>query len=145
MCIRDSITETWDDPDDDDKVIMGHRTYAPAYANVGSETAPVRQPVYDIPSFPFGFGPIGERGITLELTADGELLDLRTPNQYAGDRHDTHAKGDPVGVLRHPMWHVKFDAAKWNPMFANWMANKLPANTEYSRRLDNLAIRAIAQ
>jgi hypothetical protein len=136
------ITEEWDDPDNDDNIIMGHRTYAPAYANVGSEAAPVMVPVYDIPAYPFGFGP-SERPITLELTETGELVDLRTPNGYAGPLHYTHGKSDPVGTMNKPMPHIKYDAAKWNPMFANWMANKLPANTEYSRRLDNLAIRVI--
>ena len=34
----------------------------------------------------------------LELTPTGELVNLHTPNGYAGPLHYTHGKDDPVGA-----------------------------------------------
>jgi len=142
-----NVAEEWDDPDDDDATIQAPPDYRPAYVAIGNgkdKRRPIMQPVYDLPAFPFGVSPIADRARTFVIFGDsGELVDLNIINQFALPLHYTHGKGDPVGTMWHPKPHIQYDDLKWNPMYAAWLAHKLAANTETSRRLDDLSVEII--
>lgn len=139
----ENIAEIWDDPDDPDNIIEGPPVYRPAYANVGTPEKPEMIPIYGLPAFPLGLSPVYDRHRTLAVIGDdGELVDAGIPNPYAASSHFTHHKGDPPGCLRWQRNHRRYNAAKWNAMFAKWLA-ALPAESEIGRRLDELALRVI--
>ena len=139
----ENIAEVWDDPDDPDNIIEGPPVYRPAYANVGTPEKPEMIPIYGLPAFPLGLSPVYDRHRTLAVIGnDGELVDVGIPNPYAASSHFTHHKGDPPGYLRWQRNHRRYNAAKWNALFAKWLAT-VPAESEIGRRLNELALMVI--
>jgi hypothetical protein len=142
-----NVADEWDDPKDENATIQGPPDYRPAYVALGNgkdKRRAILQPVYDLPAFPFGVSPIGDRARTFAIIGDnGELVDLKIINPFALPLHYSHGKGDPAGTMWHPKPHNVYNDLKWNAMFATWLAHKLATNTETSRRLDELTVEII--